>query len=52
VSSIPVEGEQNICQLKNLIITLFGLIFRYIYIYIYKKTSTVHLPTETDTNDK
>ena len=28
VSSIPVEGRTKICQLKDLILTLFGLIFR------------------------
>jgi hypothetical protein len=26
----PVEGEQNICHLKNLILTLLGLTFRHI----------------------
>jgi hypothetical protein len=31
---IPSREEQNIWQLKNLILTLFGLIFRRIYIYI------------------
>ena len=35
VSSNPVEGRTNILQLNNLILTLFGLIFRRIYIYIY-----------------
>jgi hypothetical protein len=30
VSSNPVEGRTRICQLKDLIITLFGLIFRHI----------------------
>ena len=35
VSSNPVEGRTKIWQLKNLILTLFGLIFRRIYIYIY-----------------
>ena len=42
VSSNPVEGRTKHCQLKDLIITLFGLIFRrniYIYIYIYKDIS-------------
>jgi hypothetical protein len=34
VSSNPVEGRTKIWQLKNLILTLFGLIFRRIYIYI------------------
>jgi hypothetical protein len=35
VSSNPVEGRTKHCQLKDLIITLFGLIFRLnIYIYI------------------
>jgi hypothetical protein len=34
VSSNPVEGRTKILQLKDLILTLFGLIFRYIkYIY-------------------
>ena len=28
VSSNPVKGRTKICQLKNLILTLFGLIFR------------------------
>ena len=35
VSSNPVVGRIKIWQLKNLILTLFGLIFRRIYIYIY-----------------
>jgi hypothetical protein len=35
VSSNPVEGRTKIWQLKNQILTLFGLIFRRIYIYIY-----------------
>jgi hypothetical protein len=35
VGSNPVEGRTKIWQLKNLILTLFGLIFRRIYIYIY-----------------
>jgi hypothetical protein len=30
VSSNPVEGRTQIWQLKNLILTLFGLIFRLI----------------------
>ena len=34
VSSNPVEGRTKIWQLKNLILTLFGLIFRHIYLYI------------------
>jgi hypothetical protein len=33
VSSNPVEGRTKFCQLKDLILTLFGLIFN-IYIYI------------------
>ena len=33
VSSNPVEGKTNICQLKDLILTLFGLILD-VYIYI------------------
>ena len=28
VSSNPVEGRTHICQFKDLILTLFGLIFR------------------------
>jgi hypothetical protein len=28
VSSNPIEGRKKICQLKDLILTLFGLIFR------------------------
>ena len=35
VSSNPVEGRTKIWQLQNLILTLFGLIFRRIYICIY-----------------
>ena len=35
VSSNPVEGRITIWQLSNLILTLFGLIFRRIYIYLY-----------------
>ena len=31
VSSNPVEGRAKICQLTDLILTLFGLIFRRIY---------------------
>ena len=31
VSSNPVEGRTKNCQLKDLILTLFGLIFRRIY---------------------
>jgi hypothetical protein len=35
VSSNPVEGRTTICQLKDLILTLFGLIFRRnIYIHV------------------
>ena len=34
VSSNHVEGRTKIWQLKNLILTLFGLIFRCIYIYV------------------
>jgi hypothetical protein len=33
VSLNPVEGRTKICQLKDLILTLFGLIFRRVYIY-------------------
>jgi hypothetical protein len=33
VSSNPVEGRTKIYQLKDLILTLFGLIFRRIYAY-------------------
>ena len=36
-SSNPVEGRTNMCQLKDLILTLLGLIFRRIYIYIFGK---------------
>ena len=36
VSSNSVEGRTKIWQLNNLILTLFGLIFRHIYIYIQK----------------
>ena len=32
VSSNPVEGRTKICQIKELILTLFGLFFRHIYI--------------------
>ena len=35
VSSNLVEGRTKNYQLKDLILTLFGLIFRQIYIYIY-----------------
>ena len=31
VSSNPVKGRTENCQLKDLILTLFGLIFRRIY---------------------
>ena len=34
VISNPVDGRTNICQRKDLILTLFGLIFRRIYIYM------------------
>jgi len=37
LSSNPVEGRTQIWQLKNLILTLFGLIFRRIQIYIHLK---------------
>ena len=46
VSSNPVEGRTKIGQLKNLILTLFGLIFRRIYIYIYiyiKKSNEIRM---------
>jgi hypothetical protein len=36
VSSNPVKGRTKIWQLKNLILTLFGLIFRRIYILFLK----------------
>ena len=39
VSSNPVDGRTKICQLKDLILTLFGLIFRRIYIYECNKGS-------------
>jgi hypothetical protein len=32
---IRSREKTNICQLKDLILSLFGLIFRHIYIYIY-----------------
>ena len=35
VSLNPVEGRTKLCQLKDLILILFGLIYRRIYIYIY-----------------
>ena len=35
VSSNPFEGRTTICQLKDLILILFGLIFRRILIYIF-----------------
>jgi hypothetical protein len=35
VSSNPVEERKKMCQLKDLILILFGLIFRRMYIYIY-----------------
>ena len=38
---IYVEGRTKIAQLKNLILTLFGLIFRRIYIYVWKSNQTV-----------
>ena len=35
VSSNTVEGRTNLCQLKDLILILFGLIFRHnIYIHV------------------
>ena len=34
VGSNSVEGRTNICQLKDLILILLGLIFRHIYIFI------------------
>jgi hypothetical protein len=37
VSSNPVEGRTKIWQLKNLILTLFGSIFRRV-IYVYTGT--------------
>jgi hypothetical protein len=37
VSSNPVEGRTKFCQLKDLILTLFGLIFRRIYILVEKR---------------
>jgi hypothetical protein len=43
-SSNPVEGRTKMCQLQDLIIALFGLIFRRIYthIYIYIVTKYVY----------
>jgi hypothetical protein len=43
VSSNPVEGRTKNCQLKDLILTLLGLIFRCIFIYIYIYM-TAHFP--------
>ena len=39
ISSNLVEGRTKIWQLQNLFLTLFGLIFRRIYIYILKNWS-------------
>ena len=45
VSSNPVEGRTNICQLKDLILTLFRLIYQtYIYIYVFLKFDVNKLP--------
>jgi hypothetical protein len=35
VSSNPIEGRTKICQLKDLILTRFRLIFRHIYISLH-----------------
>ena len=45
VSSNPVEGRTNICQLKDLFLTLLGLIFRYLFscILLLRKTMLVML---------
>ena len=40
VSSNPVEGRTKILQLKDLILTLFGLIFRRIYTLGHKLGTT------------
>jgi hypothetical protein len=45
---IPSREEQKFDSSKNLILTLFGLIFRRIYIYIYIYSTTV----KTATSDK
>ena len=43
VSSNPVEGRTKNCQLKDLILTLFGLIFRRILIFSFNLVSQVTL---------
>ena len=43
VSSNSVEGRTNICQLKDLILTLIGLIFRRVYIFSIKLVFQVTL---------
>ena len=40
-SSNPVEERTKICRLKDLILTLFSLIFRRIYIYLYREMTKV-----------
>jgi hypothetical protein len=45
VSSNSVEGRKQICQLKDLILTLFGLIFRR-HIYVNCKTPNVVYPLD------
>ena len=44
VNSNPVEGRTKHCQLKDLILTLYGLIFRRIYIYIFSENGSYVLP--------
>ena len=41
VSSNPVEGRTKICQLNDLILTLFGLIFRRTYILWSRKCNVI-----------
>jgi hypothetical protein len=51
---IPIEGRTNIWQLKNRILTLFGLIFRRIYINVWKSSQRMNLRdvgSETSVND-
>ena len=43
VSSNSVEGRTNICQLKDLILTLIGLILRRVYIFSIKQVFQVTL---------
>ena len=64
LSSNPVEGRTQICQLKDLIITVLDLMFRRICIYKRLKSSqrmnlrnvgsetSVNDPVQTNKNDK